>query len=160
MSRPRPAPSAAARDRADAEAMTLSLLSPAAWHAVLLVATSVGCDMQQDRSTGWRLGSNRALQFRFQVLGLLVGITNGLGVAVAGIHPLIMTLATATFLQGLAYLVLPIPGGEVPASLRKLAPENVVVRPLGDNVTVVTTAIAWNTQRPNLLLDQLKTSFR
>ena len=36
----RPAPSAAARDRADAEAMTISLLSPAAWHAVLLVATS------------------------------------------------------------------------------------------------------------------------
>ena len=31
-----------------------------------------------------------------------------------------MTLATATFLQGLAYLVLPIPGGEVPASLRSL----------------------------------------
>jgi len=38
----RPAPSAAARDRADAEAMTIALLSPAAWHAVLLVATS-GC---------------------------------------------------------------------------------------------------------------------
>jgi len=41
--------------------------------AVLLVATSVACDMQQDRSTGWRLGSNRALQFRFQVAGLVVG---------------------------------------------------------------------------------------
>ena len=54
------------------------------------------------------------------LLGLLVGVVNGLGVAVAGIHPLIMTLATATFLQGLAYLVLPIPGGEVPASLRSL----------------------------------------
>ena len=54
------------------------------------------------------------------LLGLAVGIANGLGVAVAGIHPLIMTLATATFLQGLAYLVLPIPGGEVPASLRSL----------------------------------------
>ena len=54
------------------------------------------------------------------LLGLLVGVVNGLGVAVGGIHPLIMTLATATFLQGLAYLVLPIPGGEVPASLRSL----------------------------------------
>ncbi|MEK8046582.1 OPT/YSL family transporter [Ideonella margarita] len=41
--------------------------------AVLLVATSVACDMQQDRSTGWRLGSNRALQFRFQVAGLVMG---------------------------------------------------------------------------------------
>lgn len=55
------------------------------------------------------------------LLGLAVGIANGLGVAVAGIHPLIMTLATATFLQGLAYLVLPIPGGEVAPALRSLA---------------------------------------
>jgi uncharacterized oligopeptide transporter (OPT) family protein len=41
--------------------------------AVVLVSSSVAADMQQDRSTGWRLGSNRALQFRFQVSGLLVG---------------------------------------------------------------------------------------
>ncbi len=41
--------------------------------AVLLVSTSVAADMQQDRSTGWRLGSNRTLQFRFQVGGLIVG---------------------------------------------------------------------------------------
>ena len=41
--------------------------------AVLLVATSVACDMQQDRSTGWRLGTPRVLQFRYQVLGIVVG---------------------------------------------------------------------------------------
>ncbi|HVE52894.1 MAG TPA: OPT/YSL family transporter, partial [Ramlibacter sp.] len=40
---------------------------------VLLVSTSVACDMQQDRSTGWRLGTPRVLQFRYQVLGILVG---------------------------------------------------------------------------------------
>ena len=40
---------------------------------VLLVSTSVACDMQQDRSTGWRIGSNRLLQFRYQVAGVLVG---------------------------------------------------------------------------------------
>jgi len=40
---------------------------------VLLVATSVACDMQQDRSTGWRLGTNRVMQFRYQVAGILVG---------------------------------------------------------------------------------------
>lgn len=40
---------------------------------ILLVATSVAGDMQQDRSTGWRLGTPRSIQFRFQVLGLLVG---------------------------------------------------------------------------------------
>lgn len=48
---------------------------------VLLVATSIGCDMQQDRSTGWRLGSNRALQFRFQVSGILVGALLAVGIA-------------------------------------------------------------------------------
>lgn len=41
--------------------------------AVLLVATGVACDMQQDRSTGWRLGTPRVLQFRYQVLGIVVG---------------------------------------------------------------------------------------
>jgi ribose transport system permease protein len=54
-------------------------------------------------------------------LGLVVGIVNGVGVAVAGIHPLVMTLATLTFLQGFAYVVLPIPGGQVPALLGSLA---------------------------------------
>ncbi|HEY2256255.1 MAG TPA: OPT/YSL family transporter [Variovorax sp.] len=41
--------------------------------AVLLVATSVACDMQQDRSTGWRLGTPRVPQFRYQVLGIVMG---------------------------------------------------------------------------------------
>jgi uncharacterized oligopeptide transporter (OPT) family protein len=40
---------------------------------VLLVATSEACDMQQDRSTGWRLGTNRTIQFRFQVAGIIMG---------------------------------------------------------------------------------------
>jgi uncharacterized oligopeptide transporter (OPT) family protein len=41
--------------------------------SVLLVSCTVGVDMQQDRSTGWRLGSNRAIQFRFQVIGIVMG---------------------------------------------------------------------------------------
>ena len=41
--------------------------------SVLLVSMTVACDMQQDRSTGWRLGTNRVLQFRYQVLGIFVG---------------------------------------------------------------------------------------
>jgi uncharacterized oligopeptide transporter (OPT) family protein len=48
---------------------------------VLLVATSVAGDMQQDRSTGWRLGTPRAVQFRFQVLGLVVGAVATVGFA-------------------------------------------------------------------------------
>lgn len=48
---------------------------------ILLVACSVGSDMQQDRSTGWRLGTPRTLQFRFQVLGLVVGAVLTVGFA-------------------------------------------------------------------------------
>jgi uncharacterized oligopeptide transporter (OPT) family protein len=41
--------------------------------AIVFIACSTGCDMQQDRSTGWRLGTNRVLQFRYQVLGIVMG---------------------------------------------------------------------------------------
>ncbi len=41
--------------------------------SILLVSCTVGVDMQQDRSTGWRLGSDRAIQFRFQVIGVVMG---------------------------------------------------------------------------------------
>ncbi|MET0207770.1 MAG: OPT/YSL family transporter, partial [Burkholderiaceae bacterium] len=48
---------------------------------ILLVACSVAGDMQQDRSTGWRLGSPRTIQFRFQVMGLVVGAILSVGFA-------------------------------------------------------------------------------
>ncbi|MDC8786586.1 OPT/YSL family transporter [Roseateles koreensis] len=48
---------------------------------VVFISATVAGDMQQDRSTGWRLGSNRTVQFRFQVAGLLLGAV--LAVAVA-----------------------------------------------------------------------------
>jgi len=41
--------------------------------SILLIATSSGGDMQQDRSTGWRLGTNRTIQFRYQVIGIAMG---------------------------------------------------------------------------------------
>jgi len=40
---------------------------------ILLVSCTVGVDMQQDRSTGWRLRSNRAIQFRYQAAGVVAG---------------------------------------------------------------------------------------
>jgi uncharacterized oligopeptide transporter (OPT) family protein len=40
---------------------------------VLFVACTVGVDMQQDRSTGWRLRSNRTIQFRYQAVGIVMG---------------------------------------------------------------------------------------
>jgi uncharacterized oligopeptide transporter (OPT) family protein len=41
--------------------------------SVLLLSCAIGVDMQQDRSTGWRLGTNRLNQFRYQVLGVGMG---------------------------------------------------------------------------------------
>jgi uncharacterized oligopeptide transporter (OPT) family protein len=41
--------------------------------SIVFVVCSIGGDMQQDRSTGWRLGTPRVLQFRFQVVGVIVG---------------------------------------------------------------------------------------
>ncbi|WP_197538774.1 LysR family substrate-binding domain-containing protein [Azoarcus sp. KH32C] len=40
----------------------------------------------------------------------------------------------------------------VPSTLRNIAPDSVVVRPLKENVSVVTTAVAWSTARENPLL--------
>lgn len=52
--------------------------------------------------------------------GLMVGLVNGVGVTVFAVHPLVMTLASLTFLQGLALLVLPVPGGDVPDYLEAM----------------------------------------
>jgi uncharacterized oligopeptide transporter (OPT) family protein len=41
--------------------------------SILMIACSEGGDMQQDRSTGWRLGTNRVVQFRYQVIGIAMG---------------------------------------------------------------------------------------
>jgi hypothetical protein len=48
---------------------------------VLLVSTSVACDMQQDRSTGARLGTNRVMQFRYQAAGIFAGALLAVGFA-------------------------------------------------------------------------------
>jgi len=42
----------------------------------------------------------------------------------------------------------------VPASMRKLAPENVVIRPLHERIMVVTAAAAWNANRHHPLVDE------
>lgn len=41
----------------------------------------------------------------------------------------------------------------VPDSLKKMAADNVVFRPLKEAVTVVTTAVAWSTERANPIVD-------
>lgn len=44
----------------------------------------------------------------------------------------------------------------VPASYRKQAPENVVVRPLQENLRVTTTTLAWSKSRPSMLVEQVR----
>ena len=41
--------------------------------AIVFIACSIAGDMQQDRSTGWRLGTSRTNQFRYQVVGVFLG---------------------------------------------------------------------------------------
>lgn len=59
--------------------------------SILLVSCTVGVDMQQDRSTGWRLGSDRSVQFRYQMLGIVFGA-------------IIAVLMTRVFLEGFPVL--------------------------------------------------------
>jgi len=47
-------------------------------------------------------------------VAMAFGIANGYGVARLNVHPIIMTLATMGIAQGLALIILPIPGGRVP----------------------------------------------
>lgn len=49
--------------------------------SILLISVSIGGDMQQDRSTGWRLGTNRVIQFRYQVVGVTMGAVLAVGMA-------------------------------------------------------------------------------
>lgn len=48
----------------------------------------------------------------------------------------------------------------VPASLKKLAPDNVVFRALTQKLNVVTTAVAWNADRPNPVVEDIVARFR
>jgi len=43
-----------------------------------------------------------------------VGLVNGAGIVRLGVHPIIMTLATSSILQGFALILRPTPGGTVP----------------------------------------------
>ncbi|AZE66466.1 DNA-binding transcriptional regulator, LysR family [Pseudomonas libanensis] len=48
----------------------------------------------------------------------------------------------------------------VPASLKKLAPGNVVFRPLTQKLNVVTTAVAWHAHRPNPVVEEVVARLR
>jgi DNA-binding transcriptional LysR family regulator len=41
----------------------------------------------------------------------------------------------------------------IPSAMKQMAPETVAVRPLTERLSVVTTAVAWNTARKNPLVE-------
>ncbi|CAG9243755.1 ABC transporter permease [Paraburkholderia caribensis] len=59
-------------------------------------------------------------------IALLIGITNGIAVGYAGMHPIIATLSSMTFVQGMALYWLPSAGGATPQFLPTLVNSEVV----------------------------------
>jgi ribose transport system permease protein len=51
------------------------------------------------------------------LLAIIIGVINGSAVALLDIHPIIATLSTSTIITGIALMIRPTPGGEVPAWL-------------------------------------------
>lgn len=75
--------------------------------------------------------------------GAAVGLVNGAGVAIGNVHPFVTTLSTATVLQGLCYVVLPIPGGSVAPILTWLATGNLAGWPLSLVWCVAAIGLTW-----------------
>jgi ribose transport system permease protein len=65
------------------------------------------------------------------ITGVAVGLANGFGVAVFGVHPLIMTLSTMTFVQGFSLLFMSGAGGVVPGPIVAIAKSSVGGFPAG-----------------------------
>lgn len=74
------------------------------------------------------------------IAGVAVGLVNGFGVAVFGVHPLIMTLSTMTFVQGFSLLFMSGAGGVVPGAIVALAKSGVGGFPAGFFWCVATIA--------------------
>lgn len=76
-------------------------------------------------------------------LGVAVGVVNGVGTAVFGVHPLIMTLSLGTFLQGAAYFISPAPTSAIPTGLVRLADSTVLGLPIAGLWCVVAILITY-----------------
>ena len=71
-----------------------------------------------------------------------VGLVNGWGCVHLRVHPIIMTLATSSIVQGLALILLPTPGGAAPGLLVQLASGTFMGLPAGFYWIVAGTAAA------------------
>ncbi|MBR9652711.1 ABC transporter permease [Thalassovita aquimarina] len=73
---------------------------------------------------------------------IAVGLVNGWGIVKIGVHPIIMTLATSSIVQGIALTLLPVPGGIAPAPLVAMVRGDVLGLPLGALWVLVIGALA------------------
>lgn len=74
----------------------------------------------------------------------LVGVANGWGCVYLRVHPIIMTLATSSIVQGIALLLLPTPGGIAPSILVAMASGTLLGIPVGFYwIALVAAAAIW-----------------
>ena len=76
------------------------------------------------------------------VLGLLIGVVNGLGIVLLRVHPLIVTLGMGAILQGIALLYTLAPVGGVPDGFDYLAYGRVFDISVGASIVIVVYLIA------------------
>lgn len=76
------------------------------------------------------------------LVGAACGLVNGLAVAVLRLQPIIVTFATASVFSGAALLVLPRPGGSVPAVLTGGYRDQVAGVPVGA-LLVIAAVLLW-----------------
>ena len=86
-------------------------------------------------------------------LGAAGGLVNGLAVAVTGLQPFIVTLATWSIWGGVALLILPQEGGAAPVDLTTLALGNLLGIPKSVWVFVVLFALWWWLRDTRLVAD-------
>lgn len=73
---------------------------------------------------------------------LAVGLVNGWGCVLLRVHPIVMTLATSSIVQGLALILRPTPGGTAPMLLRRMASGALLGLPAGFWWTAAAVAAA------------------
>jgi ribose transport system permease protein len=94
----------------------------------------------------WLGGSSGGSEWHIILIvgvGVVLGSCNGLLVVVAKIEPFIVTLATWSIFDGIALLLLPVPGGETPTGITTWAESTNGFLPTPILILVVFLAIWW-----------------
>ncbi|MCC7446098.1 MAG: ABC transporter permease [Anaerolineae bacterium] len=77
------------------------------------------------------------------IAGLLAGVFNGFCVAYLRLQPIVTTYATSFVFNGLALLILPRPGGDIPADMRRLYRSNVADVIPFTVIVIIVLIILW-----------------